>query len=299
MTLPAASRADSGADSRAVAQPLEGGRLHLGEGPIDLVIGAEGPDALRALALAEMAFEGLLADLVAELSELRRPLDGTPHRLRHPVARAMERACRPHAELWVTPMAAVAGAVADHVLGAMCEGCDLRRAYVNDGGDIAVYLAPGERLDVGLVADLADLGPSGALHLSHAMPPRGIATSGRQGRSLSRGIADAVTVLAGSAAEADVAATLIANAVDLDGHPAVARRPAVELVPDSDLGELPVVTSVGPLAVEEIDTALAAGAALAEEMRTAGLIGAALLSLRGRSQAVPDLSNEGSICRAS
>ncbi len=284
---------------RPVAQDLAGGRLHLSEGPIDLVIDAEGPDRARALAQAQAAFDGLLASLVAELPELRRPLDARPHRLRHPVARAMLRACRPHAHLWVTPMAAVAGAVADHVLAAMRAGCTLRRAWVNDGGDIAVHLAPGERLDIGLVTDLADLGPGGALRLTYAQPLRGLATSGRQGRSLSRGIADAVTVLARTAAEADVAATLIANAVDLDDHPAVVRRPAVDLVADSDLGALPVVTAVGPLAPEEIESALSSGAALAAEMRAAGLIGAALLSLRGRSVAAPDLRHEGLRCRPS
>lgn len=284
---------------RPVAQDLAGGRLHLSEGPIDLVIGAEGPDRARALAQARTAFDGLLAALVRELPELRRPLDGRAHRLQHPVARAMLQACRPHAHLWVTPMAAVAGAVADHVLAAMRAGCTLRRAWVNDGGDIAVHLAPGESLDVGLVADLADLGPRGGLRLTYAQPLRGLATSGRQGRSLSRGIADAVTVLARTAAEADVAATLIANAVDLDDHPAIVRRPACVLDPDSDLGTLPVVTAVGRLATEEVESALSSGAALAAEMWAAGLIGAALLSLRGRSVAVPDLRHEGLTCRPS
>jgi hypothetical protein len=281
-----------------LAQPLAGGRLHLSEGPIDLIVGAEGPDAARAHAQAAAAFDGLLAALVRELLELRRPLGGAPHDLRHPVARAMESACRPHAHLWVTPMAAVAGAVADRVMAAMVAGCDLRRAWVNDGGDIAVHLAPGESLEIGLVADLADLGPTGALTLGHDMPARGIATSGRQGRSLSRGIADSVTVLARTAAEADVAATLIANAVDLDDHPGILRRPACDLAPDSDLGELPVVTAVGPLAPADVDAALAAGAALAEEMRRAGLIHAALLSLRGQGRAVPDTIRKELPCRA-
>ena len=53
---------------------------------------------------------------------------------------------------------------------------------------------------------------------------RGIATSGWRGRSFSLGIADAVTVLAATAAEADAAATVIANAVDLPGHPAIDTR---------------------------------------------------------------------------
>ena len=84
---------------------------------------------------------------------------------------------------------------------------------------------------------------------------RGIATSGQGGRSFSLGIADAVTVLARRAADADAAATMIANAVDLD-HPAIQRRPAVRLDPDSDLGDLPVTVAVGDLSRSEVAAAL-------------------------------------------
>jgi ApbE superfamily uncharacterized protein (UPF0280 family) len=62
---------------------------------------------------------------------------------------------------------------------------------------------------------------------------------GKGGRSFSFGIADAVTVLAGSAAAADAAATVIANAVDLPGHGAITRRPASAIDPDSDLATVP------------------------------------------------------------
>src|SRR5260370_29537491 len=85
---------------------------------------------------------------------------------------------------------------------------------------------------------------------------RGIATSGWRGRSFSLGIADAVTVLAAQAAAADAAATIIANAVDLPGHPAIVRVPARELAPDSDLGDMPVTQGVGELAGEEVNQAL-------------------------------------------
>ena len=88
---------------------------------------------------------------------------------------------------------------------------------------------------------------------------RGVATSGWRGRSFSLGIADAVTVLATNAAPADAAATLIANAVDLPGHPAVTRVPARELAPDSDLGDRLVTQGVGPLSPREIAGALEAG----------------------------------------
>ena len=44
------------------------------------------------------------------------------------------------AEHFITPMAAVAGAVAEEVLGAMMRAAELERAYVNNGGDIALHL---------------------------------------------------------------------------------------------------------------------------------------------------------------
>jgi hypothetical protein len=111
----------------------------------------------------------------------------------------------------------------------------------------------------------------------------GIATSGARGRSFSLGIADSVTTLARDAATADVAATLVANAVNVDSPP-IRRRPARELDPDSDLRELPVTVSVGPLAAAEIDAALANGEARALDYRRRGLIVDAALMLAGRTR---------------
>lgn len=260
---------------------LPGGRLHLSEGPIDLVCEAQGPDAPAALAAAHRAMEGLLAALVAELPLLRAPLPAAAQ-ARHPVARAMLAACAPHApRRFITPMAAVAGAVAQHVLGAMVEGRRLARAYVNNGGDIALHLAPGERLAIGLVRDLAAAAAEGRVIIAAHQPIRGVATSGWPGRSFSRGIAEAVTVLARGAAEADAAASLIANAVNAD-HPAILRAPAASLAPDSDLGDILVTTAVPPLAAETVEAALAAGLAEAALLEAEGRIAGALLCCQGR-----------------
>ncbi|MDA0231552.1 MAG: hypothetical protein O3B21_15395, partial [Proteobacteria bacterium] len=109
----------------------------------------------------------------------------------------------------------------------------------------------------------------------------GLATSGWRGRSHSLGIADAVTVLARSAAEADVAATLIANRVDVD-HPAIRRAPANTLSDDSDLGDLPVTVAVGELPDDAVERALAAGLAHASVIQAKGHIFSAYLSLQGR-----------------
>jgi len=269
---------------------LPDGRLLLQEGPIDLVIEAfgEAVEVRRAYAAAAESFAGVLPALVAELPALRRT---GLHKFEGPVARRMAAACAPHRATFVTPMAAVAGAVADHVLAAMTGAADLTRAYVNDGGDIALHLASGETFACGMVAELADPRLNGRAEIRAAMPIRGIATSGRAtlgqgGRSFSLGIADAVTVFARSAAEADVAATLIANAVDLPGHPGVHRQPARDIDPDSDLGERLVTTGVGPLSPEEIEAALARGLNAARAMQAEGLIEAAVLFLRGEAEVV-------------
>jgi uncharacterized protein len=267
-----------------VIQELAGARLHLSHGPIDVVLKAWGPaGAVRAAyAAACRRFPCILPELCDELLMLRTPMHEHPS-VESPVGRRMVDACEPFTDAFVTPMAAVAGAVADELLAHMTAAAPLWRAFVNDGGDIAVMIAPGHLLDIGVAGEYARCAvPSvnGAIHLEAASGIGGIATSGARGRSFSLGIADAVTTLAPTAATADAAATLVANAVNLDS-PAILRRPACELDPDSDLRSLPVTVSVGPLTPAEVDAALAAGLARARNFRQRGLIAEAALMLAG------------------
>jgi ApbE superfamily uncharacterized protein (UPF0280 family) len=271
----------------AAAALLPGGRLHLQHGPIDAIVQAWGEPAEVRAAYAQVvaAFPDILPRLCAELSLLRSPLPAP--KPQGPVAARMHAACAPFASGFITPMAAVAGAVADHLLAALSEGRRLDRAL----GDIAIRLCPGRSFRCGIVADLAAPGLDAIATIGAADGVGGIATSGRRckgrgGRSFSFGIADAVTVLAADAASADAAATVIANAVDLPGHPAIERRPAAVIDPDSDLGDRPVTWDVGPLLRQEIARALAAGAAVAEECHARGLIRAAILHLRGERAVV-------------
>jgi uncharacterized protein len=256
----------------------DGRRLHLNQGPIDLIIEAFGsPSEIEAAyRQASDAFPDVLPGLVAELELLRRPVGPVPE---GEIARHMAAACAPHRHSFVTPMAAVAGAVADHVLAALVKGRDLDKAYVNNGGDIAFHLTPGAALTAGLVADYHLPSLDATCVLTHEFPVRGLATSGWKGRSHSLGIADSVTVLADDAASADVAATLIANAVDVE-NPAIQRLPARELDPDSDLGDRLVTVDVGRLAEAIIATALEQGRIVAETMMQAGHIRAAVLVLQ-------------------
>lgn len=266
---------------------LPDGRLHLHHGPIDLIVHAEGAstEVAAAEAQAVAGFQGLLAEMVTELPLLRRPLGAQPPALCGPVTRRMGDAVWPLRGRFITPMAAVAGAVADEMLARLCAGRQLQRAYVNNGGDIALHLAPGASFRTGLVADPQRLALDGLCVLRAEQPVRGIATSGRGGRSFSLGIADAVTVLARDAASADAAATLIANAVNVE-HPAIRRCPAQQLDPDSDLGLQPVTVAV---ALAQLDpaarqAALDQGESLAQEYLHRGLIQGALLQLAGKQR---------------
>ena len=326
---------------QAQRAPLSNGRWHFQHGPIDLVIGAEG-DA-NALAAAHAAawqrFETVLTELVAELPLLRRPIRG-PCPLQGVIARRMWWACHPFHSVYITPMAAVAGAVAQELIGAYArEG--VRRAWINNGGDIALHLADGESVNVGVVSDISQHTPfappqhapryrspcaarpfdtpsgvpcpepvegsgrtgadpdsdeqdapfglryrspgapqpsdtDASFTVDASMPVRGIATSGWRGRSFSLGIADSVTVLAKSAAMADAAATIIANAVDID-DPRIERCPANDLKDDSDLGELLVTVDVPTLPPAAVQAALERGRRRADDLRRDGLIHSALL----------------------
>jgi ApbE superfamily uncharacterized protein (UPF0280 family) len=201
----------------------------------------------------------------------------------------MWQACHPYRDAFITPMAAVAGAVAEELIA--CYRRDgITRAWINNGGDIALHLAPRHSVSIGLYADLArfdaqqardGIDIDGRFTVSAALPVRGVATSGWRGRSFSLGIADSVTVLARTAAAADAAATVIANAVNVD-DPRIVRRPACDLKDDSDLGAIPVTVDVPPLNRPIVEKALRSGARRARELRAAGLVWSAALVCQGR-----------------
>ena len=287
---------------QATRQALSDGRWHFQHGPIDIVLQLEGHESACAHALqnAWARFENILPELVRELPLLRQPVS----ELHAPVfqsvvAQRMQLAAAEMAwaspDGFVTPMAAVAGSVAQEVMQALAlPGVD--RAFVNNGGDIALHLASGE-WRIGLVSDLQqalasdplnDLATDGKFTISHDMPVRGVATSGWGGRSFSFGVADSVTVLADTAAQADVAATLIANAVNVQ-HPSIQRRPANSLRDDTDLGERMVTVDVPSLPTALIQDALQLGLDCARGLQARGQLHAAFLSCQGQVAVVPFL----------
>ena len=282
--------------------PLPGNRWHFQHGPIDLVIGADGE--ARAVEAAHEAawgrFQTVLPELVAELRVLRQPVGPRsgalrgrvgPCPLQGVIARRMWLACRPYHAPFITPMAAVAGSVAQEIIKRY-EHAGITRAWVNNGGDIALHLAHGASVKVGLLADLASVDPTDAAIRLDAdfvvtadLPVRGIATSGWRGRSFSLGIADSVTVLARTAAMADAAATVIANAVNIV-DPRIERRPANALKDDADLGDIEVTVDVPRLGATQVQSALQAGAQCARELQRGGLIHSAVLVCQHRALGV-------------
>ena len=266
---------------------LPGGNLHLHHGPIDLVIRLEGDisEVQLAEAQAYAAFSPLLDSIVSELSTLKAQVSEPLPLASHPVAQAMVRAAWPYRDRFITPMAAVAGSVAQYVLSRAVEGRSLRRAFVNNGGDIALWLSEGESLTLGVISRLD--APSVDTRVSVTSTDRvcGIATSGWGGRSFSLGIADAVTVFAMDAPSADAAATVIANAVNVE-HPGVKRVPANSIQPDTDLGDLPVTVGVDIEDREALAQALDSGTREAARWVREGTIRGAMLYLKGACRTV-------------
>jgi ApbE superfamily uncharacterized protein (UPF0280 family) len=273
---------------------LPQGRRHFQHGPIDIIAYAEGDPVSVAHAheTAWQRFGQILPELVQELAELRKPVQGVGT-FKGPIAQSMWQACKDclieaDAGAFLTPMAAVAGSVAQD-LSACYQTAGIKRAWVNNGGDIALHLTEDTAVSIGLFADLARLDEQqlvsgiqtdAVFEVRYGMGICGVATSGWRGRSFSLGIADSVTVFAASASQADAAATLIANAVNV-ADARIVRKPAHALKDDSDLGQQLVTVAVPELGQDEIDEALEAGLKKAHTLKQNGLICACVLSCQG------------------
>ena len=273
---------------KAQLATLPDGRIHFSHGPIDIVLQVDAAVSMSsesAINIAWNRFQNVLEELCSDLSLLRSPERAKWARLRGPIAKRMAVAVSGF-DTFITPMAAVAGAIADELRDLICTEAQVRRAIVNNGGDVSLYLAPGNECQIGLVSN-PDAGlAGGTLRISADDAIQGIATSGWRGRSHSLGIADAVTVAAADCATADAAATVIANTIDLPGHPGVRRSPASQLSPDSDLGDLLVTTDVQPLSAAEAKMALRRGQSFANKLVARGVIRSAAMFLCEESMVV-------------
>ncbi|MEE9417240.1 MAG: UPF0280 family protein [Acidimicrobiales bacterium] len=276
-------------DPGAAIALLDDGRIHVQHGPTDLIITIDGTDEARRGAIQSVGelFGSLLADLMEDVEALRSDVASNPRVSGVTAQRMVDATAAVAGSAFLTPMAAVAGAIADTVCEAIVrDGID--RAIVNNGGDIAFYLSEGASLKVGL-ADVSTASPLGKFRIDSTLPIRGVATSGRGGRSLTMGIADSVAVVAPTCAVADAAATLIASAVDLPNSGLVTRVPANDMDAASDLESRPVVIGVQPLTSADANLALQRGLTVAQRLISQRAIGAAALRLQ-QHHATTDLS---------
>jgi len=179
----------------------------------------------------------------------------------------------------LTPMAAVAGTIADAVADWLFER-GLTRVIVDNGGDIAVRLAEGEKITVGVRPHVASPLISHVIRLDSSRSAWGVTTSGMGGRSFTRGIASAVTVLADNASLADAAATAVANSCFV-ADKGILQLPAEKIDPNSDLRSTLITAEVGRLSSEKILAAINNARQKADEFSQKGIIVGAFIALAG------------------
>ena len=264
-----------------VMQNLKPGQVFVDFGPVSMVITAsrngEGDTQLCRAAFPVIA--ACLEDLRPSLEMLRRYPPQVELEQLTGAGETMARAVLRTGDPWLTPMAAVAGTVADAVADFLfAQGAE--KVTANNGGDIALRLAPGQSLGLGVLYDLERGGVDRVVHLTAEKGVGGVATSGLGGRSLTTGIASGVTVFSRRCAQADALATLLADRSCIDS-PAVHTRLAGELDPDSDIADLPVVVSVEPLSREEKERALEQVLREAEEQYRRGNLLACIATVQG------------------
>ena len=251
----------------------EDNRLFLRHGPINIVLEAIGIDKDLAYQNVKGYFETLLEQLVLDMDLLKKEVVFN-RKFNNKISQSMQDATEKYSPTFITPMAAVAGSIADNILRVLINDTNLEKAYVNNGGDVSFYLNKNQIMKSSLAAI-----PNMIAEIKYKDKSRGIATSGWRGKSFSRGIADSVTVLADNAAMADAAATMIGNAVDIYNHPKIKKQPANEMYEDSDLKNLLITVEVGLLTKVEIKEALKNGYQTALQYINKDLINTALIQL--------------------
>lgn len=260
-------------------------------GPMRMFINAsvEGrsrPDLGRDAAHAAIRF---LEEVATGWAEVRAPALLIEEAPKGRLIRTMWEACRAIGAPDLTPMAAVAGTIADATADLLVD-LGATRVTVNNGGDIAVRVKHGETVAVGIRPDVAGREITHRVAVMADMSVGGVCTSGLGGRSFTRGVASAATVFGPTAAIADAAATAIANASYVPAD-VVFRRRAEDFDPETDLTGLEITCAVGNLTISEIETALDQAIRRTNRLVDLGLILGACVVVKGRMAATDMLSN--------
>lgn len=250
-------------------------------GPMRLVISAAvGKVTQRETAVqaAETSFTYL--ERIARLrGVLSRRMDEIPKDLEDSLGLQMVRSVLAVGDEDLTPMAAVAGTIADAVADYLFAR-GMSKVVVDNGGDVAVRLRRGASVRVGIRPEVGRQDITVVIALDSRSGSWGVTTSGFGGRSLTRGVASAVTVIARSASVADAASTAIANASFVTDDGVIQRR-AEEIEPQTDLVGLPVTVKVAQLAQEKKIRAVSNAIKRAEALIDKDIIFGAFVAVQG------------------
>ena len=237
--------------------------------------------------LVDLAQEGarvairVLEDLARFLPVVKRKAQELEDEKSYPdVVGRMIESTKKMGEPDLTPLAAVAGTTSD-VVADFLYSQGGTKIIVDNGGDIAVRLREGEVARVGVKTEIDASRPTYLIPIDSTMGVGGVATSGLGGRSFTKGIASAATVLSQSASLADAAATVIGNSTHVE-DPSIKRSLAERIYPDTDIAGEWVTTEVGRLSQEKIEEALRNGLSKAHSICQKGFIKAALVAVKGQ-----------------
>lgn len=261
---------------------LQGGNVLAECGPMRLVISAfvgKVPQPEMALRAAEESFLCLEA-VAEERCHLGKDFRKFRSRLKNVLAERMIESVSAVGDEDLTPMAAVAGTIGDGVADFLGNR-GMTKVIVENGGDVSIRLEGDESVTVGIRTSVVRREIAHVMNLTPRSPSWGVATSGLGGRSLTRGVASAVTVVARTASLADAAATAIANATFVEDKEIV-QRPAEEVDPYTDIPGIPVTVKVGPLSEAKETLALDRAIRRAEALITRGVILGAFVGVQGR-----------------
>jgi uncharacterized protein len=239
-----------------------------------------------AIEAAEFSFT-CLEQVAGHLKVLQGSEAGTLPETLPAVCQSMVDSVRSIGDPDLTTMASVAGAIADAVADYLVqqirsENREVRdiKVIVDNGGDLAVRLSGKEKVKVGLRTDLNTTELSHTMTLDSKKESYGVNTSGMGGRSFTRGIASATTVLAPASSTADAAATAIANACFYEDKN-ILQVPAGLIDPHTDIPNIPVTVRAVNLSPLTVKKALKAALDKADRFKSKGLIYGAFIACRG------------------
>lgn len=235
---------------------LDDGRIYVDYGPVSMVLQASRNNDIQTGLCLEST--NIIPGLLKEISEAYEKLSLYPQEICLSEFKGlpfeMVKAVKGIEDPTLTPMSAVAGSVSDALADWLFKaGSD--KVIVNNGGDIAIRLRQDQSITLGILPDInsGQLGKKIKIRAEDGIG--GVCTSGLGGRSLTRGIARSVTVMATRCAVADACATHLANASFIQSE-AVKTSLAGKLYPGIDIADLSVVTEVGELSDNEVRRSL-------------------------------------------